>query len=78
MVPREGLEPSWACAHGFLKPARLPFRHLGVSDFLPPHLEINIVVAGKEVVCSTVASLLSPISSYKKRIPISIEIRWLP
>ena len=31
MVPREGLEPTRPCGHWYLKPARLPFRHLGTD-----------------------------------------------
>ncbi len=29
VVPREGFEPTQACAHYALNVARLPFRHLG-------------------------------------------------
>src|SRR3954451_17838662 len=29
LVPREGVEPTRPCGHWYLKPARLPFRHLG-------------------------------------------------
>ena len=29
-VPKVGLEPTRACAHWILSPARLPFRHSGL------------------------------------------------
>ena len=29
LVPVEGVEPPWACAHLILSQARLPFRHTG-------------------------------------------------
>src|SRR5579884_790389 len=32
LVPREGFEPSRPCGHRFLRPARLPFRHLGAGS----------------------------------------------
>src|SRR5438876_12167420 len=31
LVPAEGLEPTRSCDHWILSPARLPFRHAGVS-----------------------------------------------
>ena len=31
MVPRRGLEPPQYYYHRYLKPARLPFRHLGAG-----------------------------------------------
>ena len=32
VVPREGVEPTRPCGHWYLKPARLPFRHLGPTQ----------------------------------------------
>ena len=34
MVPEVGLEPTRGCPHGFLRPARLPFRHSGIADII--------------------------------------------
>ena len=31
LVPAEGLEPTHCCQYWILSPARLPFRHAGVS-----------------------------------------------
>src|SRR5260370_40895187 len=31
MVPRAGVEPARGCRHRFLRPTRLPFRHLGAA-----------------------------------------------
>src|SRR5947209_6230143 len=35
MVPRAGVEPARPCGHRFLRPTRLPFRHLGASPNEP-------------------------------------------
>src|SRR5260370_42502034 len=35
LVPRAGVEPARGCPHRFLRPTRLPFRHLGAA--LIPH-----------------------------------------
>ncbi|KKT84580.1 MAG: hypothetical protein UX08_C0023G0002 [Candidatus Collierbacteria bacterium GW2011_GWB1_45_35] len=33
-MPREGIEPSRDCSHRFLRPERIPFRHLGNHYYL--------------------------------------------
>src|SRR6267378_6370924 len=35
LVPRAGVEPARPCGHRFLRPTRLPFRHLGAALFPP-------------------------------------------
>ena len=35
MVPRAGLEPANPYGHSHLKAARLPFRHLGITNVSP-------------------------------------------
>src|SRR3989304_2791991 len=36
VVGREGVEPSWSCNRRFLRPVRLPFRHLPTCLAPPP------------------------------------------
>jgi hypothetical protein len=50
LVPKEGFEPSRACAHHPLKMARLPFRHFGMLLFIlifrRPHVPTPYSLAG--------------------------------